>query len=487
MNDSGLELNESRIYSSIDEVLRILAAAKGMTFRELDKTGRANSPANKGALGNIIEESVLGYPVNSDAEADIQIGDERYELKVMPAKHIRKGKQISAKERLVIDIINFMKLAAEKDFDASQFWSKAKNIILVCYFDDRADKQKELRVDCSVIEAALLRYTQEDLATIRADWKTIRDKVANGHADQLSESDTNYLAACTKGADSSTLRDAPAPNDADVPTIRAKQRAFSYKASYMTTLLRKLLRKDSSETLPMRQNQALEDYIHQKVSEYFGKSTEYLAQHLDVTPSAKQFNFQLALRMLGAAGSSVGKIDQFAKANVSSIKTVVMYNTVNMPQEHMSFRQISADEWAELGDPSIEWHDSFLYNYFEENRFLFMVFKALGIRRAQSDKLTDVFTDAFLWNMPEEDIEQYVRPVWEELHRLMVDKQSLHYARGTNRIPGPSFNKVFHIRPKGQTNKDTVPLPNGELIPKQAFWLDKHYIADIITRRYTQR
>lgn len=485
---SDVILNESRSYSTLQEVMDILTSAEGKTFRELDKTGRADVLANKGALGNIIEESVLGYPVNSDAEADIQIGNSRYELKVTPLKHVRNGKETSAKERLVIDVINYFKLAQERSFETSQMWSKAQNIILVYYYDDRTDTKKELRVDCTVLMAYLLQYAPEDLATIRQDWKVIRDKVASGHADQLSEADTNYLAACTKGANSSTLRDAPAPVDSPNDLIRAKQRAFSFKASYMTAVIRRLLHGASGESLPFTPDQALEDYIHKKVSRYFGKATGSIARDLHLLSAApKQFNSQLALGMLESAQRSIGNIEQFAKANVTGVKTIVMYEGVTRPQEHMSFRQISEEEWQELGNSSVEWYDSFLYKFFEENRFLFMVFRASGLRRSQSSKLDDVFTDAFLWNMPEKDIEKYVRPVWEWLHEAMIAKKPLHYGRGTNELPGPSFNGVFHIRPKGKDGKDTVLLPNGERITKQAFWLDRQYIAKIVSSRYGWR
>ena len=82
--------------------------------------------------------------------------------------------------------------------------------------------------------------------------------------------------------------------------------------------------------------------------------------------------------------------------------------------------------------------------------------------------------------MPEKDIEQYVRPVWERLHELMLSGGSVHYGRGTNLLPGASFNGVCHLRPKGQNSDDVVRLPNGESITKQCFWLDRHYVAKLI-------
>ena len=176
-------LNEERSFSSLEEVTKLLIAAEGKTFRELDETGRGDSAGNKGSLGNIIEESVLHYPVNSDAEADILVGDTRYELKVTPLKHSGKGKRTKtvAKERLVLDIINYENLPKE-NFEDSRFWNKSKNIIMVYYYDDREDKKTQSRLDCKVLKSVVLHYDENDLATIRDDWETIHEKVASGRS-----------------------------------------------------------------------------------------------------------------------------------------------------------------------------------------------------------------------------------------------------------------------------------------------------------------
>ena len=49
----------------------------------------------------------------------------------------------------------------------------------------------------------------------------------------MSEGLTSYLAPCTKGANASSLRNQPYSD------IKAKQRAFSLKSGYMTSILRK--------------------------------------------------------------------------------------------------------------------------------------------------------------------------------------------------------------------------------------------------------
>lgn len=475
-----MKLNEERSFSSLEEVTRLLEDVEGKTFREIDETGRGVAAKNKGALGNIIEESVLHYPINSDKEADILVGDTRYELKVTPLHHVGKGKgRLSAKERLVLDIINYFDLS-EEEFETSQFWRKSKNIIVVYYCDDRADKKNQSRLDCRILKSIALSYDPDDLATIRRDWQAIHDKVAAGHADQLSESDTDYLAACTKGESAKSVRKAPAPAGSPIENIMAKQRAFSYKASYMTSIAeRALIKKLACYELPMSGDQTLEQFISSKMEQFEGQSVLQIARALNMSvSSAKQSKAQLALRILGTESKSVEHVSQFRKANVTKLKTIVMYPD-GEPKEHMSFRQITEEEWESLADSREDWEDSFLYRYFEENKFLFVPFES-PVPYKEHEAERDILRRGFLWNMPERDIQEFVKPVWGKLHELMVSGRSVQYARGTNLLPGAAFNGVCHVRPKGKNGQDCVLLPNGESITKQSFWLDRSYIASIV-------
>ena len=70
---------------------------------------------------------------------------------------------------------------------------------------------------------------------IERDWNVIHEKIASGKAHEISESDTEFLAACTKGANSKILVE-QYNND-----IKAKPRAYSFKQSFMTYLYRNLI------------------------------------------------------------------------------------------------------------------------------------------------------------------------------------------------------------------------------------------------------
>ena len=62
--------------------------------------------------------------------------------------------------------------------------------------------------------------------------ETIHEYIIEGKAHEINEGLTDYLAACTKGNSSKSVRKQPY---SDIP---AKQRAYSLKTGYMTSVLR---------------------------------------------------------------------------------------------------------------------------------------------------------------------------------------------------------------------------------------------------------
>lgn len=183
-----------------------------------------NNPKSKGSLGQLIEKHFFFYDINNNSEADFN--EAGIELKVTPYT-IKSNGDLKAKERLVLSIINYMKDYKEEDFLKSHVYEKCALMLLVYYL---YEPNKE-RLDYLINYINLFHFPEEDLEIIKNDYKIIIDKIKNGKAEEISESDTNYLGACTKGANSNSLREQPNSN------IKAMQRAFCLKNSYMTYIL----------------------------------------------------------------------------------------------------------------------------------------------------------------------------------------------------------------------------------------------------------
>lgn len=102
-----------------------------------------------------------------------------------------------SKERLVLNIINYLEIPKE-EWSTSSFLKKNAAILLVVYLYEQGRSLVDHPI--SLVEIFRLRDFEEDLEIIKQDWETIVGKIRNGKAHELSESDTMYLSACTKGS-----------------------------------------------------------------------------------------------------------------------------------------------------------------------------------------------------------------------------------------------------------------------------------------------
>lgn len=184
---------EGTAYRTKGDVLRRAQEIVGIPLKEVDASGRLAT--GKGAIGTVIEESWFGYSPNAEAEPDFP--EAGVELKVTPYVHGKNG--IRAKERLVCNIINYME-EYDRTFQTSSFWHKCNTMLLMSYEHRENVPKGDFRID----KAVLFSFPEEDLMIIEHDWETIMQKVRDGRAHEITEGDTLYLAACTKGANASS-------------------------------------------------------------------------------------------------------------------------------------------------------------------------------------------------------------------------------------------------------------------------------------------
>ena len=183
------------------------------------------SAGNKGKFGHKVEKFYFGYELNSDTEPDFPCG---LELKVTPLKLLKNG-SLSPKERLVCNIINYMEIINES-WETSSFLHKNKEILMLRYVDPLDGNVSQL--DYKFVDVRIHNLiSSDDLEQFKEDWNLIVSKIKSGNAHNLSESDTKFLGACTKGADSSSTRHQPHSVE------MAMQRAFCFKTQYMRILL----------------------------------------------------------------------------------------------------------------------------------------------------------------------------------------------------------------------------------------------------------
>ena len=82
------------------------------------------------------------------------------------------------------------------DFYATHLWEKCSKILLLFY---NGLISNTTVADYIIEKIFLYEWFKEDLPAILDDYKRITDKIKQGKAHELSESDGNYLSTCTKG------------------------------------------------------------------------------------------------------------------------------------------------------------------------------------------------------------------------------------------------------------------------------------------------
>lgn len=457
------------MYKTKDEVLVKSKEAIGKTFGEIDQYHRIDNKKNKGALGQIIEESLFGYQVNSRAEADFV--DAGVELKVTPIK-LNKNGTYSAKERLVLNIIDYHKEVLLK-FDTSTFWMKNNTLLLMFYIHDF----KKFKKDMMILETLLYEYPVEDLVIFKNDYKYIVDMIKAGRAHELSEADTMYLGACSKGANSSSLRTQPYSSDP------AMQRAFSLKQSYMTYIVRHyVIKKEMNERIirdiHILKNTSFEEYVYSQIRPYFGKTTESLKTILGVNSTSKSFRALLISKMLKI--KNIAKSQEFIKSGMK-FKTIKVEKSGSI-KESMSFPQF---EFTEIINET--WEESTIRTMFLTTKFVFSIF------RIGSDG-TERFENLMFWRMPEDDLDIEYKKVFERtietiksgdiVKGFKYDKN--HKESKITNFPNSGDNLVGHVRPHAKDSTDTFTLPvtdkktNAKKFTKQCFWLNSTYIKNIV-------
>lgn len=406
-----------------------------------------NDYRTKGSLGQLIEKHFFFYDINNNSEADFN--EAGVELKVSPYI-IKSNGDLRAKERLVLTIINYMKDYEEDDFLKSHVYEKCSLMLLIYYL---YEPNKE-RLDYLINYIKLFQFPEEDLEIIKNDYKIIINKIKDGKAEEISEGDTNYLGACTKGANANSLREQPFSN------VKAMQRAFCLKNSYMSYILNHYIvnKTEEFESVVKDSNilkkQSLENYIISKLKPYYNQDIEFLKNKFNIPymVSNKSFTYLLAKGMLNVVNE---KIEEFEKANIK-IKAIRL-RPDGMPKESMSF---PAFKYTEIINE--EWLDSELYETFSTTKYLFMIYQYI-------DDDTLIFKKAMFWNVPQNDLNSEIKNVWETTVERIKNNEY-------DNLPKISESSIIHVRPHAQNSNDTYPTPDGKQAIKKCFWLNASYI-----------
>jgi len=441
----------------------------GHSLRELHPDAKIFN--GKGGLGTSVEYYHYDYEPNSESRPDFP--EAGLELKCTPLK-LLADKSMGSKERLVLNIINFIE-EADKTFETSSFWNKNKFLLLMFYLHESGVDP----VDMLFKLIRTWKFPEEDLKIIRDDWDKIHSMILAGKADELTEGLTFYLAACMKGSKAGEeMREQPYSEKL------AQQRAYSLKSGYMNKILLSsyldtnirqqlnisskrlaaLQKKYSSENVVKnvkvyKRGETFEELIERKMRPYYGKTVEQIVNKLGVelNPSSKDFAYHVCRAMLGVKSK---KIQEFENAGVS-LKTVVLEANRNYIKESMSFPYIRFVDIV-----SQDWEDSNWYNMLT-SKFFFVVFR----KSNDGVKYYMTLEKVFFWNMPRTDLD-IAEELWNDTKRKVMNNDYDNFITTKS-------HPVCHVRPHG-TKGQTVDTPQGKRVQPKCFWLNNDYILDIV-------
>lgn len=456
-------MKKGRLYNR-EEIEIISKSAIGKSINDIMNeeviTIGEDSMSNKGGLGQLVEQYLFGIQTNSDSEPDFMPAG--IELKVTPYKKLKDGK-LSAKERLVLNIIDFM-TEYKNEFRTSHFWFKNNTIQLLWYLWEPNKNNRDLKI---THEKLLELVKNEDLKQIEEDWKYIIKKIKDGRAHELSEADTMYLGACPKGANAGSVREQPF-ND-----IPAMQRAFCFKNSYMTQLVRKYIGDYSNvEKVLKGTEDTFNEFVNNIISKYKGKSQKDLMREFNIDSTAKNINSIIISRMFNVTGK-LRETEEFQKANI--IPKTIRIEANGRIKESISFPAFRFTDIVEQ-----DWETCDLREELETTKYMFFVFK--------KENNEYIFKGIKLWNMPELDIEIYVMEMWKKTYNTIKTGNIVKYIKDGKRktnFVGISENEVCHVRPHGRNAKDVAKLPVPDKLTgvteytKQCFWINNKYIKQI--------
>lgn len=451
-------------------ILEYAKRLKGNSLRQVcDSEVLKHSYSGKGNFGQVLEKFYFGYEPNSNAEADFaQIG---MELKSSPLKKLQND-EYRSKERLVLNIINYVNVV-NQNFETSDFFKKNASILLVFYLHN---------ADYDILDYLIKlvdewSFSSTDLEIIKKDWELINKKIIDGKAHELSEGDTFYLGACTKGANASSVRRQP------FSQVPAKQRAYSFKQGYVNHIIASISKESENvygKLIPNAQvakTHTIEDVVISKFRPFYGKTEEEIIKILKIkiNTKAKGFYATLTKAILGIELDK--EIEEFKKAEII-VKTVRLKQN-NLPKEDVSFPNFKYEEIV-----NNDWENSD-FKEILEHKFLFVFFKF--------EKAKLVLKKVRFWNMPYSDLIE-VEKVWSKTKEVVAEGKIVREVKINNNgkeirytnFPNKKFNSISHVRPHAKDSSDVYSLPVTDQLTKlnkytkHCFWINNTYVKNEI-------
>ena len=501
--------------TSITSILDYARMLKGKTISDVVGIEKLENRKDKGMVGNALQEHYFKIPRNSSSEPDFSGAG--LELKCFG--FWSDGEREKADQRLALTDINFMEFAAEIAFEDSHLYQKCHNMLWIAYLM----KLNQARIDSEIKYVRLYEFEKvvaSDMRQIKKDYDVITKKIREGKASQLSEGDTEYLGAARTGNKESNKQNAPLGDE-------ALPRRFVFKQSYMSYLVKeyiipekefgiKISKVKEKNCIKIPKGKTFEDWLEIIDRKYMGKAATKIAKLKKIRDIKGIIDFErknsfseLGYAMLGIASNK----------DIYLQKTNTVVKAVRIKQNGIAAESSPFPNFRIMDIVNQEWVESDMFAYLSEQRFLLQIF-------VQKDE-NYVYTGHTMLKFTPEELEELVRPTWEDFKHKVMEGLRFHLKLNgnnepiiTNNIKGKTDGQIglikLHVRDiiydisaqhilgvdekaeeyirdhsqngrflRKPENKEKYgdTLPNGDILPKQSFWLNRDYILQYIREK----
>lgn len=470
------------------ELQDIFDSVKGKTLGAVDKNNvfkmTETNPKVTGIAGTVIEQSVLGYPADTQSKPDLLVENDEIELKCTGLKRAKKGKYaLEAKEPMSVTAVSPDKIV-NQEFYTSALWHKLEKMLMVYYLYDSDTTVKAAEYAKFPIQGYHFnQFNADEENILKNDWTVVRDFIRNVQDNNL-DVDEEYPKISKLRSEMMYMDTAPKwPN----------RPRFRLKRAFVSTVIQKALG-ETFEPLEGSVNfqnfSELDKILHEKTELYRGKTISEIAADLgtDITKTGKSAGEQIVTKLFGAETGKLRKIETFSKMDILP-KTIILSDK-GARTEDTKFDRIDFAEWT---DTEKVFEDSDVYNFFAEKVMLFIVFK----EPSSNAPLGDVVFQGFKRIMfSDEFLNTEVRRTWEDVRMLVNDKKLTVSQQidksGKVRItpktglpmeetnfPKSKTHAIF-LRGTGADASDKTLILNGLTMYQQQFWIKGSLMVELL-------
>ncbi len=466
-----------------EEVISILDSCLNKTLGKIDSNNvferTITNPKITGIAGDVIEQSVFGYPADTRQEPDLNIDGVKTELKTTGLKYKNNKKDFTAKEPMSITAVSPNTIINET-FEESNFWHKLEHLLFVYYLYDSPITVKAAQYANFPIKGyQFYEFDSEDQEILKNDWKIVRDFIK-----YLQENYENYENEYPRI--SYELR--PKLMYIDTAPKWPNRPRFRLKRSVVSSIVQEHFG-ETLEQLPGRYTSysEIEKTCHDLTEKYKGKNIAELVNLLNINVNKinKSIGEQIIVKMFGGNSKKMNNIELFNKTGLIG-KTLTLTER-GLRKEDMKLFTI---DFTEFENEEIEFEDSQMYEYFANNQFLCIIFQKPNSEAKMSE---NIFLGFKIINFDETFIENEVKVTWKRIKDLIINKKLKNIIclnkngqpiknrngiiRGAPNFPKSSEGKVF-VRGTSSTS-DIKPLNlNGIQMYYQQIWVKGLYIVE---------